>query len=77
MLAYPCDMHPLLPEPANDDFRPKPGDVVATYFAKRGMRRALTAAASCLAALVLMLTLVHGFQTSGPLPELATSSSSF
>jgi len=65
-----------LTEPANDDFRPTSGDAVAAYFATRGWRRALTAGASCLAVLVLTLTLAHGFQPSRPLFEFAIFSSS-
>jgi hypothetical protein len=76
MLAYDCDMDIRLTEPANDDFGPTPGDAVATYFATRGWRRALTAGVSGLAMLVLTLTLAHGFQLSQPLLELAIFSSS-
>ncbi len=70
-------MRPLLPEPANDDFRPERGDAIAAYFATRGWRRFLAATASGLAAVLLTLSLVQGFHASRPLPELATFSSSF
>jgi hypothetical protein len=76
MLAYDCDMDIRLTEPANDDFRPTPGDAVAAYFATRGWRRLLTAGVSCLAMLILTLTLAHGVQASRPLPEHANVSSS-
>jgi hypothetical protein len=55
--------------PANDDFPPTAGDAVARYFATRGFRRGLSAAASCLAVLVLALALVQGFQASRSDPE--------
>ncbi len=76
MFAYLGAMDSLLPEPANDDFRPAPGDAVAAYFATRGWRRVLTAGASCLAVLVLTLTLAHGVQANRPLPDHANLSSS-
>lgn len=76
MLAYHCAMDIQLTEPANDDFRPVPGDAVAAYFAMRGWRRALTAGISCLAVLVLTLILAQGFQASRSLPDHANLSSS-
>jgi len=55
-------MSTLAFNPANDDFRPMAGDAVAAHFATRRLRRGLSAAASCLAVLVLSLVLLHGFQ---------------
>lgn len=66
-------MIPALPDPANDDFRPSERDAVAKHFATRGLRRGLTAAASCLAAAVLTFTMLHGMQSGGALPDAILS----
>lgn len=66
-------MCPVLPDPANDDFRPAPEDAVARYFATRSLRRGVTAAASCLAAAILVFTIMHSVELSRQSTETVVS----
>lgn len=69
-------MPPVLPVPANDDFRPENGDLVARYFATRPVRRALTTAASCIAAAILTFTIIHAKALDRAAAEANLSASS-
>ena len=55
---------------ANDD-RPF-ADVVPGHLAARRMQRHITASLAVLAGLILLATLLHGYNTMRPMPDLVT-----
>jgi len=66
-------MSTLAFSPANDDFRfSREGDVVSAHLARRRTRRGLVTIASCLASVVVAMTLIHGYQVTRPLPDMVT-----
>ncbi|MGE0699651.1 MAG: hypothetical protein AB7O57_11180 [Hyphomicrobiaceae bacterium] len=66
-------MSTLILHPANEDFPATPrGKALSDYIAKCRPKRLLAVGTSCVAACVLGLTLVAGYQATRPAPDMVT-----